>query len=45
MMIRARGVEGYYPLIPTLGTWGLIILIGGICVVGALVIRRRDFGL
>ncbi|MEX1310104.1 MAG: hypothetical protein AB1Z65_06780 [Candidatus Sulfomarinibacteraceae bacterium] len=45
MMIRARAAEGTYPLIPTLGTWGLVILIGGICVVGALVIRRRDPGL
>ena len=45
MMIRARAAQGYYPLIPTLGTWGLIILIAGICAVGALVIRRRDSGL
>ena len=45
MMIRARAAEGTYPLIPTLGTWGLIILIAGICAVGLLVIRRRDPGL
>jgi hypothetical protein len=44
MMIRARAADGYFPLIPTLGTWGLIILVAGICVVGALVIRRRDTG-
>lgn len=40
MMIRARAVEGYFPLVPTLGTWGLVILIGAICAVGILVLRR-----
>ena len=40
MMIRARALEGYFPLVPTLGIWGLLILVGAICVVGALVLRR-----
>jgi len=40
MMIRARAVEGYFPLVPILGTWGLVILIGTICAVGILVLRR-----
>ena len=40
MMIRARALEGYFPLVPTLGTWGLLILVGAICAVGALVLRR-----
>jgi len=45
MMIRARAVEGYFPLVPTLGTWGLVILIGAICAIGLLVLRRgRDGG-
>ncbi len=42
MMIRARAVEGYFPLVPTLGTWGLVILIGAICAVGILVLRRGE---
>ena len=40
MMIRALALEGYFPLVPTLGTWGLLILVGAICAVGALVLRR-----
>jgi hypothetical protein len=40
MMIRARAAEGSYPLVPTLGTWGLLLLIGGICAIGAFLIRR-----
>lgn len=40
MMIRARALEGYYGLVPTLGTWGLVILIGAICAVGLFVLRR-----
>jgi hypothetical protein len=42
MMIRARAAEGYFPLVPTLGTWGLIIMIAGIFAVGALIIRRQE---
>jgi len=44
MMVRARAAEGYFPLVPTLGTWGLIIMIVGIFAVGALLIRRREPG-
>ena len=40
MMIRARALEGYFPFVPTLGTWGLLILVGAICAVGALALRR-----
>jgi hypothetical protein len=40
MMIRATAVEGYFPMVPTLGTWGLFILIGAICAVGVLALRR-----
>jgi len=40
MMIRATALEGYFPMVPTLGTWGLLILIGTICAVGALALRR-----
>ena len=40
MMIRAKALEGYFPMVPTLGTWGLLILIGAICAVGALALRR-----
>jgi len=40
MMIRAQALEGYFPLVPTLGTWGLLILVGAICAVGALLLRR-----
>jgi len=40
MMIRATALEGYFPMVPTLGTWGLLILIGAICAVGALALRR-----
>ena len=29
-----RPLEGYFPMVPTLGTWGLLILIGAICAVG-----------
>jgi len=42
MMIRARAVEGYFPLVPTLGTWGLLILIGAICAIGLFVLRRGE---
>jgi hypothetical protein len=40
MMIRATALEGFFPMVPTLSTWGLLILIGTICVVGALALRR-----
>lgn len=40
MMIRATALEGYFPMVPTLSTWGLLILIGAICAVGALALRR-----
>jgi hypothetical protein len=40
MMIRASALEGYFPMVPTLSTWGLLILIGLICAVGALALRR-----
>jgi len=40
MMIRAEALEGYFPMVPTLSTWGLLILIGTICAVGALALRR-----
>ncbi len=43
MMIRARAAEGLFPLVPTLGTWGLLILIGAISTVGALVLRRGGY--
>jgi len=44
MMIRARAAEGTFPLVPTLSTWGLIIMVAGIFAVGALIIRRREPG-
>lgn len=44
MMIRARALEGFFPLVPTLGTWGLLVLIGAICAVGLLVLRRGGRG-
>jgi len=40
MMIRATALEGYFPMVPTLSTWGLLTLIGTICAVGALALRR-----
>lgn len=40
MMIRATALEGYFPMVPTLDTWGLLILIGAICAVGAFALRR-----
>jgi len=40
MMIRARALEGYFGLVPTLGTWGLLTLIVAICAVGLLLLRR-----
>ena len=40
MMIRATAMEGYFPMVPTLGTWGLLVLIGAISAVGALALRR-----
>lgn len=42
MMIRARAAEGFFPLVPTLSTWGLIVLIAGICLIGALLLRRGE---
>ena len=44
MMIRAKALEGYYPYVPTLGTWGLLVLVAAICAVGALVLRRGERG-
>lgn len=40
MMIRAVALEGYFPMVPTLDTWGLLILIGAICAVGLIALRR-----
>jgi hypothetical protein len=41
MMIRAVGGEGSYQLIPTVGVWGIIILMAVIAGVGVAVLRTR----
>jgi hypothetical protein len=42
MMIRARAAEGLYPLVPTLGAWGILVLVLVIASIGALVLRRTE---
>lgn len=41
MMIRAVPVEGYYALVPTMGTVGMVLLIGLIACLGAVLVSRR----
>jgi hypothetical protein len=42
MMIRARGVEGYFALIPTMGTFGVVVMVIALALVAGLVLRRRE---
>ena len=41
MLIRARAAEGTYALLPTLGEWGLTILVLSIASIGVALLRRR----
>jgi hypothetical protein len=41
MMIRGRAAEGTYALVPTLGEWGITILILVLAAVGVALIRRQ----
>jgi hypothetical protein len=40
MMIRARAVEGFFPLVPTLGRSGVVLMAALLAGVGALLLRR-----
>lgn len=42
MLIRARAAEGYFPLVPTISEWGILILVLVIAAIGILVLRRRE---
>jgi len=42
MMIRARGEEGYFALVPTMGTVGVVVMVVALALVASLVIRRRE---
>ncbi len=42
MMIRARAAEGFFPLVPTLGPVGIVVLALGLSALGVLILRRRD---
>lgn len=41
MMIRARGVEGYYALVPTLGTTGIIVMVVVMAFAASLLLRKK----
>ena len=41
MMIRARAVEGFFPLVPTLGGIGITVMVVALAGAAALLLRRR----
>lgn len=42
MMIRARGLDGYFVLVPTMGTVGVVVMVIALALVAGLVLRRRE---
>jgi hypothetical protein len=42
MMIRIRGLDGYFVLVPTMGTVGVVVMVIALALVASLVLRRRQ---